>query len=216
MASNRADEISLINVDSHSPENFLDFSRLLQQIVADSMTPISAGGGIKSYEDATVLMGTGIEKITLPVRSNASNILIVEKIAKRHGSQAVQVSLDYINSINGFKLRYGNQEQNESNVYELLMKYIEAGAGEVAFCNIERDGSKIGLDLDLFKAISKEIPVPSILAGGANGIDNFVEAFRLGADGVVSGTYIAKMDHSLLQIRSKMAISGINVREIVG
>ena len=216
MDSNRADEISIINVDSYSPENHINFTKLLSQIVVGSMTPISAGGGINSHENASLVMETGIEKITLPLRAEASNILIVEKLAKRHGSQAVQVSLDYSRSSVGITLRNGNQVFHESEIYKMLKKYIDAGAGEVAFCNIDRDGSKSGLDFSLMEAISKEIPVPSILAGGVNGIDNFVEAFRLGADGVVSGTYIAKMDHSLLQIRSKMAVSGINVREIVG
>ena len=216
MDSNRADEISIINADRHSPENHIDFTKLLSQIVTGSMTPISAGGGINSYENASRVMETGIEKITLPLRAGANNILIVEKLANRHGSQAVQVSLDYSKSSFGFTLRSGNQVFHESEIYNMLMKYIDAGAGEVAFCNIDRDGSKSGLDFSLMKAMSKEIPVPSVLAGGVNGIDNFVEAFRLGADGVISGTYIAKMDHSLLQIRSKMAVYDINVREIVG
>jgi len=216
MDSNKADEISIINVDSYSPGNNKRFAELLQQIVAVSMTPISAGGGIDSYDCARALMGTGIEKITIPVRADTSNLGFVKRISERHGGQAVQASLDYLGLTNGYSLRNGIQIFQDSEIYSLLMTYIEAGAGEVAFCNVEKDGSKSGLDLSLFKLIAGEIPVPSILGGGVRDIDNFVEAFRLGVDGVISGTYIAKMDHSLLQIRSKIAVQGINVREISG
>jgi cyclase len=216
MDSNKADEISIINVDSYAPENNDQFLELLRQIVACSMTPISAGGSVSSYQEASALMSTGIEKITIPIRADSTNLLVVKKIAQRHGSQAVQASLDYLELNGGYALRNNHQFLHESEIYSLLLKYIEAGAGEVAFCNVEKDGSKSGLDISLFNSIAREIPVPSILGGGVKDIDNFVEAFKLGADGVVSGTYIAKMDHSLLQIRSKIAVQGINVREISG
>jgi cyclase len=216
MDSNRADEISVINTDQHSSENHFQFSKLLNQIVKNSMTPISAGGGINSYEDASLIMGTGIEKITIPVRAAATNISIVEKIAKRYGSQAVQISLDYFSSNKFFSFKKSNQVFNDTEICAILKRYIEAGAGEVVFCNIEHDGSKNGLDLTLFNLLKGELSVPLLLGGGIKDIDNFVKAFRLGADGVISGTYIAKMDHSLIQIRSKIAVQGINVREIIG
>jgi imidazole glycerol phosphate synthase subunit HisF len=70
------------------------------------------------------------------------------------------------------------------------------------------------LDLSLLKLPSYGIDVPILLSGGAHSADNFVQAFQAGADGVVSGTYMAKMDQSLLQLRSKIAVSDINVRRI--
>jgi imidazole glycerol phosphate synthase subunit HisF len=62
--------------------------------------------------------------------------------------------------------------------------------------------------------VNHGINAPILLAGGAHSAENFVEAFINGADGVISGTYLAKMDQSLLQLRSKIAVSGVNVRNI--
>ena len=92
---------------------------------------------------------------------------------------------------------------------------MSAGAGEIVLTDISRDGSRIGLDFELLKHLrSKVNQNPILVSGGVNSAENFVEAFDLGADGVISGTYMAKMDHSLLQLRSKIAVSNVNVRNI--
>jgi cyclase len=92
--------------------------------------------------------------------------------------------------------------------------YLKSGAGEIVITNMEKDGVRTGLDFSLLNLRSYGIGVPILLSGGAHSADNFVDAFRAGADGVISGTYMAKMDQSLLQLRSKIAISDINVRRI--
>ena len=58
----------------------------------------------------------------------------------------------------------------------------------------------------------RKLPAKELSDAAGNYAAVFVEAFNKGADGVLSSTYMAKMDQSLLQLRSKIAVSDVNVR----
>lgn len=214
MDSNKADEISIINLHRGGTSPIPEFSTLLSRFVKTSSTPISAGGGIKTLADAEAFMRTGIEKISIPVHKEASNLFLFEYVSNKYGQQAVQATLDYTESKSLYRIRNSELFINLNEVISLLMKYLNAGAGEIVITNVERDGSRAGLDFSLLKLIDNGIGVPILLSGGVHSADNFVEAYNRGADGVLSGTYMAKMDQTLLQLRSKIAVSGINVRHI--
>jgi len=214
MDSNKADEISIVYADKPSREKKEKFFDFLDLAVKSAMTPISAGGGIHTDEEMHRVMGAGVEKLILPIQPKLENLHLVNKVANRHGSQAVQVSLDYRVNTGRYLLKSSPNTLNAEEINSIILKYIQAGAGEVSMCNIDRDGSKEGLDVSLLKLLSADISVPVILGGGAGEIEDFVEGFKAGADGIISGTYLARMDHSLLQVRSKIAVQGVNVREI--
>lgn len=214
MDSNKADEISIINLHREGSSPVPEFSKLLAKIVEASSTPISAGGGVKSILDAGTFMKTGIEKISIPIYADASNLFLFEYVSSKYGKQAVQATLDYSSSETLYTIRRSKSQLNFDELTALIKSYLNSGAGEIVITNMEKDGARTGLDFSLLNLPSYGIDVPILLSGGAHSADNFVEAFRAGADGVISGTYMAKMDQNLLQLRSKIAVSGINVRPI--
>lgn len=214
MDSNKADEISIINLHRGGSSPVPEFSKMLSSFVEASSTPISAGGGIKSILDADTFMKTGIEKISIPIYADASNLFLFEYVSKKYGKQAVQATLDYSLSKSFYTIRRSKSPLNLDELSLVVRTYLNSGAGEIVITNMEKDGTRTGLDLSLLNLPSYGIDVPILVSGGAHSADNFVEAFRAGADGVISGTYMAKMDQSLLQLRSKIAISDINVRRI--
>jgi cyclase len=214
MDSNKADEISIINLHRQGSSPVSDFSKLLSKLVDASSTPISAGGGIKSKADADTFMNTGIEKISIPIYADGSNLFLFEYISRKYGKQAVQATLDYAFSEAEYTIRKSKSPKSFDELSALVEIYISSGAGEIVITNMEKDGTRTGLDFSLLDLVNYGISVPILLSGGAHSADNFVQAFVEGADGVLSGTYMAKMDQNLLQLRSKIAVSGINVRLI--
>jgi cyclase len=214
MDSNKADEISIINLHRNGSSPVSDFSKLLSSLVEVASTPISAGGGIKSRLDADTFMNTGIEKISIPIYADGSNLFLFEYVSRKYGKQAVQATLDYSFSESQYSVRRSTSPKNIADLSSLVGSYINSGAGEIVVTNIEKDGARSGLDFTLLTLANYGIGVPILLSGGAHSADNFVQAFTEGADGVVSGTYMAKMDQNLLQLRSKIAVAGINVRLI--
>ena len=214
MDSNKADEISIINLHREGSSPVPDFSRLLSTLVEVSSTPISAGGGIKTKADADTFMNTGIEKISIPIYADRSNLFIFEHVSNKYGQQAVQATLDYSFSEELYTIRKSKSPKSIEEINSLVNVYISSGAGEIVATNMEKDGARTGLDFSLLGLANNGIGVPILLSGGAHSAENFVQAFAAGADGVISGTYMAKMDQNLLQLRSKIAVSGINVRLI--
>lgn len=214
MEANMADEISIINKqDEHANLNS-NFLQLLKDIVRASTTPICAGGGIKSTKDVHDFMKIGIEKVVIPVSEKFDNLEIIKFACNKFGRQSVQVSLDYIEVNNQYFIYKSHTELGITDLINIASKYIYAGAGEVVLTNVLRDGSKAGLDLKLIKRFKESLSVPIIASGGANSQSNFAEALLLGADGVISGTYFAKKDHSIMQLRSSIVATGLSVRKL--
>ena len=214
MDSNKSDEISVINIhrDGISPTS--DFCEELAKLVKSSSTPISAGGGIRSEIDVDDFMKSGIEKISIPIRADGSNSNLFNYASRKYGKQAVQATFDYFEREEIYTVRKSSEPLTFNDLKKLIISYLDMGAGEIVFTNIKQDGSREGLDFKLLTLADCGIEAPILLSGGAHSADNFVEAFENGADGVISGTYLAKMDQNLLQLRSKIAISGVNVRNI--
>jgi len=214
MDSNKADEIAITYLNSKGKSADDEFFETLSLLVSNSTTPLSAGGGIKNRDDVRRFMDTGIEKITVPVKHDTSNINLVKLASENYGKQAIQVCLDYRVNRDEYFIQGSNSGHNLKEIGALIQDYESNGAGEFVITNIGRDGSRAGLDLEFLASVVPLVNVPLVIAGGACSAENFVEAFNIGADAVACGTYFAKMDHNLLQLRSKIAIGGVNVRRI--
>jgi cyclase len=214
MDSNKSDEISVINIHRNGLSPTTGFCEELAKLVKASSTPISAGGGIRLTTDVDEFMKTGIEKISIPIQADSSNLALFNYASRKYGKQAVQATLDYFETAALYRVRKSSKLMTLANLELLVNSYLDTGAGEIVFTNVDRDGSRGGLDFALFALVNHGIDAPILLAGGAHSAENFVEAFNNGVDGVISGTYLAKMDQSLLQLRSKIAVSGVNVRNI--
>jgi cyclase len=215
MDSNKADEIAITYLNPKGSSADRDFLKTLSTFVSNSTTPLSAGGGIKTKDDIKRFMDTGIEKITIPITEDRSNLELVQFTAQNYGKQAIQVCLDYKATQNSYFIHGFNTGRSLTGIGNLIHEYETIGAGEIVITNIDRDGSKIGLDLEFFAAVAPLASTPLVISGGAGSAENFVDAFNAGADAVMCGTYFAKMDHNLLQLRSKISVGGINVRSII-
>lgn len=214
MEANMADEISIINVSNDQSLSRTNFLNLLIGLVRASSTPIVAGGGIKTFRDVDAFMKIGIEKIAIPLRTDMDNIEIVNYSCKKFGRQSIQICLDY-RELDSFYLINKSEKRLEFNdLLRIVSVYCAHGAGELILTDISRDGSKSGMNLNLLKPLLGLISVPIVVSGGAHNQDNFAKAFLMGADGVISGTYFAKKDHSLIQLRSSIVASGISLRKL--
>ena len=72
------------------------------------------------------------------------------------------------------------------------------GAGEILLTSMDRDGTGIGLDIALTRAIADSIPVPVIASGGVGNVDHLVEWVRVGhATAVLAATIFHFGEHSI-------------------
>ncbi|MBP0651595.1 imidazole glycerol phosphate synthase subunit HisF, partial [Mycobacterium tuberculosis] len=59
------------------------------------------------------------------------------------------------------------------------------GAGEILLTSMDRDGTKIGFDLELTRAVVDAVPVPVIASGGVGTLDHMVEGVTKGGASAV-------------------------------
>jgi cyclase len=89
----------------------------------------------------------------------------------------------------------------------------EMGAGEILLTSMDRDGTKIGFDLALTRAVSDAVGVPVIASGGVGTLQHLADGVRIGgADAVLAASIFHYGEHTVAEAKALMAAQGIAVR----
>lgn len=167
------DEIVLLNVqrDSVISSNFLSH---LKQLNDFCFVPITAGGGIRSVDDAALLLRNGADKV-LVNQVAVSQPEVVTEIAETFGSQCVTLGIDF-KRFNGEFRAFTNcgQEMVGESLDQHLARLAELPAGEWFLNSIDRDGTGQGFDVEVLEAIPPTLCNPLILSGGASKAAHFL------------------------------------------
>jgi cyclase len=171
------DELVILNA-SRSNKDVLSFSNVLRKITEDVFIPISAGGGIRSLEDARTLFESGADKIVLNT-SLYDDPNLVKSLIEKYGSQSIIASIDYKKD----KVFIDNNSREiNTGLYDYLEYVKRLGVGEIYLNSIEKDGTGFGYDIETIKSISKTNSVPLIIAGGAGNVNHLMDGLLI--DGV--------------------------------
>lgn len=183
-----ADEIIFLDILATNERRIPDIS-LIHRIADRCLLPFSIGGGIRSINDAEVILRAGAEKVC--IGSAVTEVPgLVESIAKSFGSQSVIGVIDFKKSWlgnNSVFIRSG-QKNTHKDVLEYARALEESGAGEILLCSIDREGGMMGYDLGVLNAISDKIRIPIIVSGGAGTNQHLREGLRAGAAAAAAGS----------------------------
>jgi cyclase len=154
---------------------------------SECFMPLAYGGGVKSMEHAARLFTSGVEKVV--VKSGALDYPdLVDRLARRFGSQAVVVSID----VGGGVLRRarvynrGGRRRTPLSPVAWAQEVVNRGAGELLVTSIDREGTWKGLDLGLLRAVTDAVEVPVIGHGGVGSLEDCSEAVRVGGVSAVA------------------------------
>ncbi len=90
---------------------------------------------------------------------------------------------------------------------------VSLGAGELLVTSMDRDGTKIGFNNPLNKAISDAVDVPLIASGGVGNLQHLVDGVQLGgADAVLAASIFHYGEYTVQQAKQFMQQHGIEVR----
>ena len=140
---------------------------ILEKTVKNVFVPITAGGGIRTVNDARKMLLNGADKVAINSAA-IKNPKLVSELANTFGSQSIVVSIEAKNiGDNKWEAYIDNgREKTGKDVFEWIEQSISLGAGEILITSIDRDGTSRGFDLDLVKNISNFSSVPTIVSGG--------------------------------------------------
>ncbi len=178
--------------------------------------PLSVGGGVRSVEDARRLLRAGADKVAINTAAVETPELI-SACADAFGAQAVVVAVDAKRTEDGgwHVFTYGGRRDTGVNAIDWAADVVRRGAGEILLTSMDRDGAKIGYDLDLLHAVSSAASVPVIASGGAGNAQHLIDAVKIGrADAVLAASIFHFGELTIGETKSAMAEAGIPIRPV--
>jgi cyclase len=205
------DEILILNI---SPTDEFDalFLEVLRAICCSCLIPITAGGRVKGLSDCDKLFQNGADKIFL------NSLLFFDlptcrNIANKFGSQALVAGLNFSYSNSGFRLHFANGEVCHADEISSHIKRIEdSGAGELVMQSVDRDGTSIGLDLNVIGVLPPSLELPIVLMGGVGKAEHVLQGLgHPRIDGVATANLLNFIGNSLLETRNKAIAAGLDI-----
>jgi imidazole glycerol-phosphate synthase subunit HisF len=171
------DELVVLNVSRNKKDNY-NFCKTLKKLSEQCFIPMAAGGGIRSENNAEVMLKSGADKIVV------NTILIkdpplVKKLVLRYGSQCIVASVDFKLVNNEFRVFIENgTEKIQQNFKDYVANICHLGVGEIYLNSIDKDGTGQGYFLKILDNIDKNIRIPIIMAGGAGNYNHLFEGIQ--------------------------------------
>jgi imidazole glycerol-phosphate synthase subunit HisF len=185
-------------------------SRVAEQV----FIPFTIGGGIRSVDDARRLLRVGADKVSVNTAAVERPELISE-IAAEFGAQCCVVAIDARRDADGIPrvVTHGGRTPTGMDAVEWARRAEALGAGELLLTSMDRDGTRLGFDLELTAAIADAVGVPVIASGGVGNLDHLVDGITEGrADAVLAASIFHFREHSIADAKAHLAAAGVVVR----
>jgi cyclase len=213
-----ADELVFLDITA-APERRGTLLDVVERTARRAFIPLTVGGGVRTVDEMRDVLRAGADKVSLNTAAVAAPELVTA-CARRFGSQAVVVAIDALRDPGRRRWTVyvkGGREATPLDAVEWAQRAAELGAGELLVTSIDRDGTGLGFDTDLLRAITDRLSVPVIASGGAAGPADFVAAVRDGgADAVLAASIFHRRIHSIASVKAAMAAAGLSVRATTG
>jgi imidazole glycerol-phosphate synthase subunit HisF len=209
-----ADELVVLDIAA-SRDRRPTFLDTIRRVAAELAIPLTAGGGIRTLEDARAVVRAGADKITVNTAAVQRPELISE-LSKEFGAQAVVLAIDAkrddANHHWQVQIR-GGHDATDLDAIEWAKQGVDAGAGEILLTSVDRDGTQRGFDVPLTAAIANAVSVPIIASGGAKLPEHFAEIFREGnADAALAASIFHDNIQPIRALKNYLASEKIEVR----
>ncbi len=207
-----ADELVFLDITATSDRRatVVDLAR---RAADEVFIPFTIGGGIRSLADAQAVLDAGADKVSVNSAALARPELITE-LAGTLGSQCVVLAIDAKRRQSGGWEAYlaGGRTPTGRDAVAWAAEGVRRGAGEILLTSMDRDGTNSGYDLELTAAVAEAVPVPVIASGGAGELAHLSAAVQAGADAVLCASILHYGQHTVAEIKDRMAADGISVR----
>ncbi len=212
-----ADEITFLDITASSDERDT-IVHVVEQVAGEVFIPLTVGGGIRTADDIRRMLNAGADKVAINTAA-VFNPEFVREATDRFGSQCIVVAIDAKRVSAGDEplkweiFTHGGRKPTGLDAVEWARKMADFGAGEILLTSMDRDGTKVGFDLALTRAICEAVPIPVIASGGVGTLQHLVDGVKDGlADAVLAASIFHFAEYSIGEAKRFMADQGVEMR----
>jgi len=211
-----ADELTFLDITATSDNRDL-ILHIIEDVAAQVFIPLTVGGGVRAVEDVRRLLHAGADKVSINTAA-VFNPQLVKDCADRFGSQCIVVAIDAKQTVWGASPKWeifthGGRKPTGLDAVEWARKMQALGAGEILLTSMDRDGAKIGFDLNLTRAIADAVNIPVIASGGVGNLQHLADGVKMGgADAVLAASIFHFGEFTVEQAKKHMQEQGLEVR----
>ena len=210
-----ADELTFLDITASSDQRDI-ILHVIESVAEQVFIPLTVGGGVREVADIRRLLSAGADKVSINTAA-VSNPQLVSEAADRFGNQCIVVAVD-AKAVTPENDRWevfthGGRNRTGIDAVEWARKMQQLGAGEILLTSMDRDGTKIGFNLELTRAVSEAVEIPVIASGGVGTLQHLVDGVKLGkADAVLAASIFHFGEHTVGEAKQAMRNAGIEVR----
>ncbi len=211
-----ADELTFLDITASSDERDI-ILHIIEAVASQVFIPLTVGGGVRQVEDVRRLLNAGADKVSINT-SAVTNPQLVADAAGRFGSQCIVVAIDAkdVGAPGQPKwevFTHGGRKPTGLDAVEWARKMQQLGAGEILLTSMDRDGTKIGFNLPLTRAVSDAVDIPVIASGGVGNLQHLADGVLQGhADAVLAASIFHFGEYTVREAKELMRSQGIEVR----
>ncbi|MBK9020554.1 MAG: imidazole glycerol phosphate synthase subunit HisF [Sulfuritalea sp.] len=208
-----ADEITFLDITASSDDRDI-ILHIVEAVASQVFIPLTVGGGVRQVDDVRRLLNAGADKVSMNTAA-VNNPQLVADASARVGAQCIVVAVDAKQTSPGRweVFTHGGRKNAGLDAIDWARKVESLGAGEILLTSMDRDGTKVGFDLALTRAVADAVGIPVIASGGVGNLQHLADGVTQGrADAVLAASIFHYGEFTVRQAKEYMRTRGIEVR----
>ncbi len=218
-----ADELVFLDITAtHEKRDVL--RSLVERVASEVFIPFTVGGGIADIETIKILLDAGADKVSI----NSAAVRTPELVTMagtKYGAQCVVGAIDAkrvsitatggvsdpgiaVDASSEFEIyTHGGRKATGIDAVKWAKRLADLGAGELLVTSMDRDGTKVGYDIELTQRICEEVRIPVIASGGAGAIGDIAEVLHI-ADAALVASLLHYRETTVAEIKLESRRAG--------
>ena len=212
-----ADELCFLDITASSDNRETIFD-VVARTAEQCFMPLTVGGGVRQVADIRKLLLAGADKVSINTAA-VKNPNFVAEAADKFGNQCIVVAIDAKKVSREHEsprweiFTHGGREKTGIDAVEFARQVVDLGAGEILLTSMDRDGTKIGYDIALTRAVADAVRVPVIASGGVGNLEHIYEGLTEGgASAALAASIFHFREHSIIECKDYLRARGVAVR----
>jgi phosphoribosylformimino-5-aminoimidazole carboxamide ribotide isomerase len=171
--------------------------KVIMKIIKSTNLKVQLGGGIRTLKQISFWIKNGVSTVVVGTMALQKPKILKKACDLFPGK--IAVALDVRNNFLAIK---GWVKQTKIKLMDLSKKLEDFGVSKIIYTDINRDGTKTGVNFFQLKKIVAKINIPLVVSGGISNIEDIKKLNKIGLfNGVIIGRAIYDKSISLNKLK---------------